>query len=76
MDRRIFDDLKKAGIEVFFTDETDAKRAFIGLLKKHKFKKIVAYQTLFQPLEKIKEIERPKEDFAKGVFVVICGKKI
>jgi len=47
----------------------------IKLFKKHKFKEINIFQTIFRPLEKIKEIEKPKEGFGEGGFVAICGKK-
>ncbi len=48
----------------------------IDLLRKHNFKNIVTFQTIFQPLKKLKEIEKAKKGFGKGGFVVICGKKI
>ncbi len=48
----------------------------IELLEKHNFGEIIAYQTIFQPLEKLKEVEKPKKGYGEGGFVVICGKKI
>src|SRR3989339_1945374 len=41
----------------------------IKLLKKYNFNKITTFQTIFQPLEKIKKIERPIKGFGKGGFV-------
>jgi len=51
-------------------------KEIIELLKKCNFKDIVTYQTIFRPLEDIKEIEQSKNGFGEGGFVVICGKKI
>jgi len=51
-------------------------REIIDVFKRYNFKNIVIYQTIFLPLEKIKEIEKPKEGFSEGGFVVICGEKI
>ncbi len=48
----------------------------IELLKKHNFGEIITYQTIFQPLGRLKEIEKPKKGYGEGSFVVICGKKI
>jgi len=47
----------------------------IGLLKRHNFDEIVTYQTIFQPLEELKEVEKPEKGHGKGSFVVICGRK-
>jgi ubiquinone/menaquinone biosynthesis C-methylase UbiE len=51
-------------------------KEIIEWLKKYNFGKFVIYQTIFQPLEKIKKIEKPKKGFGEGGFVVICGRKI
>lgn len=48
----------------------------IELLTKYNFKEIVTFQTVFQPLDKIKEIEQAKQGYGEGGFVVICGKKV
>ncbi|MGB9768243.1 MAG: class I SAM-dependent methyltransferase [Dictyoglomus turgidum] len=47
----------------------------VDLLKRHDFRDFVFYQTLFKPLEEIKEIEEPKEGFGEGSFVVISAEK-
>ena len=46
------------------------------MIEKYNFKEIVTYQAIFQPLENIKKVEKPKKGFGKGGFVVVCGKKI
>jgi len=47
----------------------------IELLKRHNFGNFAVFQTIFQPLEKIKRIEKIKKGFGKGAFVVISGRK-
>ncbi len=67
---------KKQGHKFYKKANFYSTSEVIKLLKKHGFNRIVTFQTIFQPLEKIKEIKQPKESFGKGGFVVICGKKI
>jgi ubiquinone/menaquinone biosynthesis C-methylase UbiE len=67
---------KKKNKEKFYKDvNLFSAGEVIELLKKHDFKSITAFQTLFNPLEKIKKVEVPKKGFGKGGFAVICGKK-
>jgi len=47
----------------------------IELLTRHRFKNIVTAQTIFKPVEEIKEPEISKSGFGEGGFVVICGNK-
>ncbi|MGB9858127.1 MAG: class I SAM-dependent methyltransferase [Dictyoglomaceae bacterium] len=47
----------------------------VDLLKRHGFKNFTFYQTLFRPIEEIKEIEEPKEGFGEGSFIVISAEK-
>ncbi len=47
----------------------------VKMLKKHNFTNFTFYQTLFKPIEEIKEIEEPKEGYGEGSFVVISATK-
>ena len=47
----------------------------IELFKKHNFESIATFQTIFKPLNEMRNIEKPKKGFGEGGFVVICGKK-
>jgi ubiquinone/menaquinone biosynthesis C-methylase UbiE len=67
---------KKEGHRFYKEANFFSAKEIMELLKKYNFKKIVTFQTIFQPLERIKEIERPRKGFGEGGFVVICGRKI
>lgn len=47
----------------------------ISFLKEKDFKRFCFYQTLFHPLEKIKDVEPIKKGYGKGGFVVISAEK-
>jgi ubiquinone/menaquinone biosynthesis C-methylase UbiE len=67
---------KKEGHRFYKEANFFSAKEIMELLKKYNFKKIVTFQTIFQPLERIKEIERPRKGFGEGGFVIICGRKI
>jgi ubiquinone/menaquinone biosynthesis C-methylase UbiE len=67
---------KKEGHRFYKEANFFSAKEIMELLKKYNFKKIVTFQTIFQPLERIKQIERPRKGFGEGGFVVICGRKI
>lgn len=49
-------------------------REIVELLKKSNFRDISVYQTIFDPPERIKTIQRHKEGSGEGGFVAICGR--
>jgi len=47
----------------------------VKYMKKEKFENLKIYQTIFKPINEIKEIEQVKKGYRKGGFVGICGEK-
>ncbi len=66
---------KKEGHKIYKYANFFLVKEAVDLLKRHAFKNFVFYQTLFKPLEDIKEVEEPKEGFGEGSFVVISAEK-
>ena len=50
-------------------------REIVELLKKLEFKRPTYYQTLFKLPDEIHSIEKPRQGFGRGGFVLICAKK-
>ena len=73
---KFYQEKKKQGHRFYKFANFFSAKEIIKLLEKYNFKEIVTYQTIFQPLENIKKVEKPKKGFGKGGFVVVCGKKI
>jgi hypothetical protein len=46
------------------------------MLEKYGFGNFKFYQTIFKPIEEIKEVEVPKEGYGEGGFVVISAEKL
>ena len=69
-------DKKRQG-KTFYKEVTEfySTKEVIALLKKHGFKNIVSFQTIFRPYKEVREVENPKKGYGEGGFVVICGKK-
>ena len=65
---------KKQGHRFYKAANFFSTKEIIKLLEKHNFRGVTTFQTIFQPLDKIKKIEQPKKGFGEGGFVVICGK--
>jgi ubiquinone/menaquinone biosynthesis C-methylase UbiE len=72
---KFYEEKKNQGHRFYKEANFFSTTEIIELLRKYNFGKIVTFQTIFQPLEKIKEIEYPEKGFGKGGFVVICGEK-
>jgi len=73
---KFYQEKKRQGHRFYKFANFFSAKEIIKLLEKYNFKEIVTYQTIFQPLENIKKVEKPKKGFGKGGFVVVCGKKI
>jgi hypothetical protein len=72
---RLYQQKKQQGHKFYEKANFYSVDEVIGLLKRHNFDEIVTYQTIFQPLEELKEVEKPEKGYGKGSFVVICGRK-
>jgi ubiquinone/menaquinone biosynthesis C-methylase UbiE len=48
----------------------------VKMLEKYGFGNFKFYQTIFKPIEEIKEVEMPKEGYGEGSFVVISAEKL
>jgi len=72
---KIYQEKKEAGHKIYKYANFFTVEEVVDLLKRNGFKNFVFYQTLFKPLEEIKEIEEPKEGFGEGSFVVIAAEK-
>jgi len=46
------------------------------MLEKYGFGNFKFYQTIFKPIEEIKEVEMPKEGYGEGSFVVISAERL
>jgi ubiquinone/menaquinone biosynthesis C-methylase UbiE len=73
---KFYQEKKRQGHRFYKFANFFSAKEIIKLLEKYNFKEIVTYQTIFQSLENIKKVEKPKKGFGKGGFVVVCGKKI
>jgi len=72
---KFYQEKKKQGHRFYKVANFFSVSEVIELLTKHGFKKIITYQTIFQPIEKMKKIEHPKTNCGEGGFVVISGGK-
>lgn len=48
----------------------------LSMLKEHGFEDMHIRQTLFKPLDRIQDMEKPEKDFGKGSFAVIRARSI
>lgn len=64
---------KRKGHKFYREANFFSTREVIEMLRKHNFKEITTYQTIFQPLEEMKKVTRPRKGFGKGGFTVISG---
>jgi len=71
---KFYQEKKKQGHRFYKFANFFSAKEIIKLLEKHNFRGVTTFQTIFQPLDKIKKIEQPKKGFGEGGFVVICGK--
>jgi ubiquinone/menaquinone biosynthesis C-methylase UbiE len=72
---KLYQKKKAAGHKIYKYANFFTVEEVVDLLKKEGFKNFIFYQTLFKPLEELKEVEEPKEGFGEGSFVVIAGEK-
>uniref|UniRef100_A0A7C3MJP0 Class I SAM-dependent methyltransferase n=1 Tax=Dictyoglomus thermophilum TaxID=14 RepID=A0A7C3MJP0_DICTH len=72
---KIYQEKKEKGHKFYKYANFYSVEEIVDLLKKYNFKNFTFYQTLFRHLEDIKEVEKPKEGFGEGSFVVISAEK-
>jgi ubiquinone/menaquinone biosynthesis C-methylase UbiE len=72
---KLYQKKKAAGHKIYKYANFFTVEEVVDLLKKEGFKNFIFYQTLFKPLEELKEVEEPKEGFGEGSFVVIAAEK-
>lgn len=72
---RFYEEKKRRG-SIFYEKATFfSTDEIIEMMKKNGFTGFITYQTIFKPLDEIKEIEEVEEGYGRGGFVVICGRK-
>jgi len=72
---KLYQKMKEEGHRFYKYANFNSVDEMVDLLKRFNFKNFIFYQTIFKPLEDIKEVERPKEGFGEGSFVVISAEK-
>lgn len=68
---------KKASESSFYKNiRFHTTEEILSMLKDHGFEDVHIRQTLFKPLARIQDMEKPEKEFGKGSFVVIRARSI